>query len=127
MFTCVTDQIWVVRGSEQNMDQYGLVQQRLDFCAGHFICPPPTHFSQPSYSSSALSLSDRCLLQPEPEGRNHSARAEIKEQADARLARGATPNLLQARVDFLSSTILSSQHSQEINGCQKSRTLLWGP
>ncbi|MEQ2158065.1 hypothetical protein GOODEAATRI_008410 [Goodea atripinnis] len=80
-----------------------------------------------SYSSSALSLSDRCLLQPEPEGRNHSARAEIKEQADARLARGATPKLLQARVGFLSSTVLSSQHSQEINGRQKSRTLLRSP
>lgn len=38
------DQSWVVWPSEQQMDQTGLVQPRLDFCMGHFLFFPPTHF-----------------------------------------------------------------------------------
>ena len=38
------DQSWVVRPSERQMDQTGLVQPRLDFCRGHFLFFPPTHF-----------------------------------------------------------------------------------
>lgn len=40
-----TRTVWVVQPSEQQMDQPRLVQPTLDFCMGHFLCPPNAFLS----------------------------------------------------------------------------------
>lgn len=45
MFTCEARSVWVVHPSEQQMDQAGLVQPRLDFCMGRSLFPSKAFLS----------------------------------------------------------------------------------
>lgn len=76
-----------------------------------------TAFQALLQSSLSLNWSDNdACCGPGAEGMNPSVRAEMKRAALVRLASGKPPQKLQAGVDFISSTVLSSHHEQHISG-----------